>query len=139
MSVESEIDLLFDAWKAAVTAKDVERVAALTTEDCEFWANSAPPLSGRDRLRATLAAFYATYDHRQEFERLELITADDVAFVRGIEHNFLHPTAGGPEVRRVQRAFMVIRKGHDGRWRFARGMTNLPPPEPSATVADAPA
>jgi uncharacterized protein (TIGR02246 family) len=65
MTVEAEIDALFGAWKAAVSAKDIERVASLTTEDCEFWTSSAPAMIGRDALRATLKTFYANYDHRR--------------------------------------------------------------------------
>lgn len=138
MGAEAEIDALFDAWKAAVTAKDIDGVATLTTADCEFWTNSAPPLVGRETLRTTLRNFYATYDHRQDFERVELVVVGDLAFVRGIEHNFIRPTSGGPEIRRIQRAFMVICRESDGQWRFARGMTNLPPPDPSLTAEDAP-
>ena len=139
MSAETEIDLLFEAWKAAVASKDVERVASLTTEDCEFWTNAAPPLVGRAMLRTALTSLYAAYTHRQDFERLELIVSDTLAFIRGIEHNVLRPTSGGPEVRRAQRAFIVVRKGPDGHWRFARGMTNLPPQEQTAVASHEPA
>jgi len=129
MATESDIDALFLAWKEAVLSKDIARVASLVTEDCEFWANAAPPLQGREALRSTLQTFYATYSHRQEFERQELLLAGELAFARGIERNFLTPLAGGPEISQSQRAFMVIRREPDGCWRFARGMTNLLPPE----------
>lgn len=129
MPAESDIDELFLAWRAAVVSKDIARVTSLVTEDCEFWTNAVPPLKGRDAVRSTLQTFYANFSHRQEFERQELLVAGDLAFVRGIEHNFLTPLSGGPEVYRSQRAFMVIRREPDGCWRFARGMTNLLPPE----------
>lgn len=137
MTVDVEIDALFDSWKAAVRDKDIERIASLTTEDCEFWANSAPPLVGQNSLRSVLESFYATYDHRQEFERLEFITAQGLAFVRGIEHNYLRPVSGGAEILRLQRAFMVLRRGSDGQWCFARGMTNLPPQDEPPAVSGA--
>ena len=113
-------------------SKDIARVASLVTEDCEFWTNAAPPLKGREAVRATLQTFYATYSHRQEFERQELLLAGDLAFARGIERNVLTPVAGVPEISQSQRAFMVIRREPDGCWRFARGMTNLLPPVPPA-------
>ena len=127
MATEPGIDALFLAWKAAVLSGDVARIASLVTEDCEFWTNAAPPLQGRQALRATLLTFYATYSHRQEFERHELLVAGEIAFARGIERNFLTPVAGGPEIVQSQRAFIVIRREPDGVWRFARGMTNLLP------------
>jgi uncharacterized protein (TIGR02246 family) len=139
MPAESDIDALFLAWTAAVLSKDIARVVSLVTEDCEFWTNAAPPLKGREAVRSTLQAFYATFDHRQEFDRHELLVAGDLAFARGIEHNFLTPLSGGPEIYRSQRAFMVIRREPDGRWRFARGMTNLLPPESPANNEDVPA
>jgi ketosteroid isomerase-like protein len=137
MTVDAEIDALFDAWQSAVSAKDVERIASLTTEDCEFWTNSVPSLVGQSSLRSLLLSFYATYDHRQHFERLELITAEGLAFVRGIEYNYIRPVAGGPEILRLQRAFIVLRRGSDGQWRFARGMTNLPPQDSPTAATDA--
>jgi uncharacterized protein (TIGR02246 family) len=139
VSAEHEIDRLFERWNAAVIAKDVEALAVLTTEDCEFWTNAASPLKGRDGLRATLPAFYARFEYRQEFDRLELIVDHDLAFVRGTERNYLRPMSGGPEIEHLQRAFMVIRREGDGQWRFARGMTNLLPPQPPAAPAGGPA
>jgi ketosteroid isomerase-like protein len=47
-----------------------------------------------------------------------------VAFVRGVEYDHLRPRSGGPEVEQSQRSFTLIRREADGRWRFARGMTN---------------
>jgi uncharacterized protein (TIGR02246 family) len=131
---EAEIDALFEQWKAAVAARDVEGVAALVADDCEFWSNAAPPMRGKDAVRATLAEFYRRFEHRQEFERHELVVRGDLAFARGIEDNVLHPVDGGAEIRHRQRAFMVIRREADGRWRFARGMTNQLPPETPPTA-----
>ena len=137
--MEAEIDALFEVWKVAVEAKDIERIASLTTEDCEFWTHSAPPLVGRNALRATLRSFYAAYSHRQDFDRLELIIAESIAFVRRMEHNYVRPISGGPEILRLQRAFMILRKESDGQWRFARGMTNLPPEDVAVAAKGAPA
>jgi len=135
---EAEIDALFEQWKAAVAARDVERVAALVADDCEFWSNAAPPMRGKDAVRTTLREFYRRFEHRQEFERHELVVRGDLAFVRGIEDNVLRPADGGAEIRQRQRAFVVIRRDGDGRWRFARGMTNqLPPETPPAAAAPA--
>jgi uncharacterized protein (TIGR02246 family) len=130
------IDALFEAWKSALASKNVEALVAMVTEDAEFWSNAAPPLVGRKAVRAVLNTFLAQYDHRQEFDRLEILVAPDLAFVRGIEHNYIRPVGGGPETRHLQRAFMVIRREPNSGWRFARGMTNLlPAEEPSSQGA----
>jgi ketosteroid isomerase-like protein len=69
-------------------------------------------------------AFFAGFTNEQSFETLERIVVDGWAFVRGIELNRVTPR-GGETVEILQRAFMVLRREEDGRWRFARGMTNL--------------
>ena len=51
----------------------------------------------------------------------------------GIERMRLTPRGGGPRQDLVQRALLIMRRGADGRWRYARGMTNGLP------TADAPA
>jgi uncharacterized protein (TIGR02246 family) len=127
MNPHAEIEALFARWAAAVASKDVDTLVGLVTEDAELWSHGAAPLTGRSAVRATFEAFFSRFDFRQDFELVELIVFADAAFARGVEHNHLHPLAGGDDVERPQRAFMLIRREPDGEWRFARGMTNLPP------------
>ena len=51
------------------------------------------------------------------------------ALLRGLEINTLTPKKGGEASEYRQRAFSVLRRSQDGRWRFARGMTNQGPIE----------
>jgi ketosteroid isomerase-like protein len=37
------------------------------------------------------------------------------------------PRAGGPGQVRRQRVFLILRRGADGQWRFARGMSQPGP------------
>jgi ketosteroid isomerase-like protein len=69
------------------------------------------------------------FEFQQQFDCKELIIGGSWAFMRGIEINRLTPRDGGEIVLRKQRAFSVLRREADGTWLFARGMTNLPPPE----------
>ena len=101
-----------------------ERVVSLLTEDAEFWTHGAPAMKGREAAAAMFQAFFAAYTYEQSFETLERIVAGGWAFVRGTEHNRVTPR-GGETVEIRQRAFMVLRREPDGRWRYARGMTNL--------------
>jgi len=126
MNPQSEIESLFARWSTAIASKDVDALVGLMTEDAEFWSHGAAPLKGRSAVRATFEAFFSRFDFRQDFELVELVVFADAAFARGIEHNYLHPLAGGDDIERTQRAFMLILREADGEWRFARGMTNLP-------------
>jgi len=124
MTSDEAIDRLFADWMEAGRRGDVAAVVSLITEDAEFWTHGAPAVKGRQALAAMLEGFFAGFHFEQSFEALERIVLDGWAFVRGIEHNRVTPKEGETvEVR--QRAFMVLRRDEDGRWRFARGMTNL--------------
>ena len=123
MTPGDEIDSLFAEWKSAMSSGDIETLLSLITDDAEFWTHGAAAVKGRDAVRTLFVAFFDTVSMRQDFEELERFVAGDFAFVRGFETNFLTPTAGGGPVEVHQRAFMLLRRV-DGKWRFARGMTN---------------
>jgi ketosteroid isomerase-like protein len=73
--------------------------------------------------------FFSRYQFRQEFRCQEILVSGDLALVRGVEINHLTPLTSGDPITIEQRAFSVIVRGIDGKWRFARGMTNAPPKE----------
>jgi uncharacterized protein (TIGR02246 family) len=117
------IDDLFAAWKDATRRADIEKILDLVTEDAEFWTQGAAAVKGRDAVRKLYEQFASAYSIEQDFEEIERIVEGDHAFIRGREHNVVTPRGGQP-VKVMQRAMMIIRRGTDGRWRFARGMTN---------------
>jgi uncharacterized protein (TIGR02246 family) len=121
---DREIDELFAAWMEAGRRGDVAALVSLITEDAEFWTHGAPAVKGRQAVTAMFEGFFAAFHFEQSFETLERVVADGWAFVRGTETNRVTPK-GGETVEIRQRAFMVLRREEDGRWRFARGMTNL--------------
>jgi uncharacterized protein (TIGR02246 family) len=118
---------LWAEWRQAIKTADIDKLITLATEDAEFWANKAKPLTGRDSLKEVFRQFFEKFKSDQEFKCIELIIADGWAFARGMEINRLTPVGGGEPVIHKQRGFSLMRKGSDGKWRFARGMTNLPP------------
>jgi uncharacterized protein (TIGR02246 family) len=121
------IDLTFQEWALAFAAGDSERLVSLVTADAEFWSQEATPILGRTALRETFDEFFAQFSAEQRFIEVERLVQSDWAIIRGLEVNTLTP-AGGSEVTEVrQRAFSVLRCENDGRWRFARGMTNQGP------------
>jgi uncharacterized protein (TIGR02246 family) len=124
MNSEEAIDRLFLEWMEAGKRGDVAAVVSLVTEDAEFWTHGAPAVKGRQAVAAMMEGFFAGFHFEQSFEALERIVVDGWAFVRGFELNRVTPK-GGETVEIRQRAFMVLRRDEDGRWRFARGMTNL--------------
>lgn len=121
------IESLLQAWKQALASADLEVIAEMVTSDAEFWSNGQPPLVGREALKEAFKPIFARYTMDQEFRCDELVVAGEWAFMRGLEVNRLVSREGGEENTVRQRAFSVMFRSADGRWRFSRGMTNQPP------------
>jgi uncharacterized protein (TIGR02246 family) len=121
------IDALYAAWRAAFQRQDLEAILGLLTADYVLWAPGTPPI-GREALRPRLTAALAAYEIDPAFEREELLVAGDLAFDRGWDLQRIRPRAGGDVQAQRQRVFLVLRRGEDRVWRFARGMSQ-PGPE----------
>jgi uncharacterized protein (TIGR02246 family) len=121
------VNNLLNRWSAALKKGDARAVASMVTEDAEFWSAGAPPLIGREAVKKRFEEFFAQYVLVQEFEEVDRTTGRDHIIVRGIEHNFLTAKATNEKLETAQRAMSIIRRDRDGRWRFARGMTNFGP------------
>lgn len=123
------------AWIAAVSGRDAEALRELIAPDYEVWANAAPSLAGPDAVISAMRVAMQRYDIEQSFESIDTVLAGDWAFERGIEQLKITPVGGGPTQTMRQRALLILRRGSDGQWQYARGMTNaLPTEEPSGAL-----
>lgn len=124
------VERVREEWVQAIATRDAEALRQFLTDDYEVWAHGMRPICGPDGAIAAMRGALERYEITQSFEPLETIVSGDWAFERGVEHMSVTPIGGGPEKSGSQRAFLVLRRGGDGRWRYARGMTNgLPPTE----------
>ncbi len=121
MDADREIDALYDAWAEAYRREDIDTILSLVTDDYLLFAPAKSPLARRE-LRAPLAAALAAYDVIPSFEREEQIVSGDLAFERGWDVQTVRPRAGGEEHVQRQRVFLILQRGSDGVWRFARGI-----------------
>jgi uncharacterized protein (TIGR02246 family) len=126
------IDQTLAEWASALADGDIVRISGLVTEDAEFWTQGAAPLTGRGAVAAAVAPILAAYKFSQRFDVHERCLGLDWVLLRGTEINTVEPRNGGPSAEIRQRAFSVLRRERDGRWRFARGMTNQGPAETPA-------
>jgi uncharacterized protein (TIGR02246 family) len=125
---DSEIDELYEAWVEAFRRKSTEAILDLLTPDYVLWPAGAPAIN-RDALAPRLAATLNMYDVTPSFEREERFVSGDLAFERGWDIQHFRPRVGGEMKTQRQRVFLVLQRGTDGRWRFARGMSQ-PGPAP---------
>ena len=119
-----EVDQLFADFSDALRRGDCDALADLVTEDAEFWSHGVAAMKGRDHVRTAMRAACETYLVERSWEEIERLTGDDFAVSVGIERTRATPRAGGEPVEVVQRGWTMARRGADGRWRFARGITN---------------
>jgi ketosteroid isomerase-like protein len=120
------IESLYTAWRDAIRRQDIDGVLSLLEPDYLLWAPGAAALT-IDALRPRLAAAFAAYDIEPSFERDEQIVCGDWAFERGWDVQAFTARAGGPGQVQRQRVFLILHRGTDGRWRFARGMSQPGP------------
>ena len=128
-AANSEIDRTLAEWAAAIAKGDVALICSLVTEDAEFWTHGTAPLVGRYAVESALKPLLEAYRFSQRFDEQERCLGPDWSLLRGVEYNTLEPRKGGPRREVKQRAFSVLRRESDGRWRFARGITNQGPAE----------
>jgi uncharacterized protein (TIGR02246 family) len=122
------IDQLYEAWRDAIRRGDVDAALELLTPDYVLWPAGAPPIEGREPVRALFTVALERYRIDPTFECEEGIESGDLAFERGWDVQTVKPRDGGPPQTSRQRVFLVLRRGEDGRWRYARGMSQ-PGPE----------
>lgn len=118
------IDRTLSEWSAAFATGDIDSLVSLVIEDAEFWTHGMPAIVGRPALREAFSAFFNAYSAVQVFDERERLIGEGWALLRGVEFNTLTPVGGGDPLEYTQRAMSVLRVDPDGRWRFARGMTN---------------
>ena len=123
----NEIDATHDRWREAYRRGDVEAVLALLTDDYCLWAPGREPIAVAE-LEARLRAAFDAYDCSPSFERIELLTAGDLAIDIGWDVQHLTPRTGGTPIVQKQRVCVVLRREADGVWRYARGMVQPGPP-----------
>ena len=118
------VDQLFADFTDALRRGDCEAIADLGTDDAEFWSPGMPAVRGRDHVRAAMRQACEQYLVERTWDEIERVAGDDFAVSVGIERTLATPRAGGEPVEMVQRGWPMARRGADGRWRFARGITN---------------
>jgi uncharacterized protein (TIGR02246 family) len=123
---DDAIGALYREWADAFRHADVDRVLNLITPDYVLWASGMAPMT-RDVLRGMLEAAFAAYQVEPAFEREEQVVRGDIAFERGWDVQTVRPRIGGDVQVRRQRVFLLLQRGPDGAWRFARGMSQPGP------------
>ncbi|MBV8520094.1 MAG: SgcJ/EcaC family oxidoreductase [Acidobacteria bacterium] len=118
---DDAIDELYRAWSDAFRTGDFDAIAGLLTPDYVLFAPGREPV-GIDALRPQLERVFAAFEVSIAFEREERIVSGELAYERGWDVQTVRPRDGGEVREQRQRVFLILQRGDDGRWRFARGV-----------------
>lgn len=118
---EGAIDSLYVAWAEAFRRRDADAVLRLLTDDYVLLRSGAPQMTA-EAIRPALVAAFASFDIEMVFEREERVVSGDLAFEQGWDVQTIRPRAGGDARTQRQHVAVLLRRGADGVWRFARGM-----------------
>ena len=114
-------------WADAIRRGDVAAALELLTIDYVLWAPSSPAVKGRDAVGVLLATALHAVEIDPQFESEERLVAGDLAVERGWDVQTFRSRSGGEAQTRRQRVFLVLRRGEDGAWRYARGISQPGP------------
>jgi uncharacterized protein (TIGR02246 family) len=120
--VDVELDIeaikkINDEFDAAFNAGDVERIIAIFADDAVRIPPNAPPLIGKEAIRAYFQQHFDQFASEQESILVDYKVSGDLAFTRGTWKNIVTPKAGG-ESRTVNGSWVSIyRKQSDGTWK----------------------
>jgi ketosteroid isomerase-like protein len=122
----ASIKALHRAWSAAVARGDIDSALQLLASDYTLWAPATAPVT-REALRPVLSAALQQFEITSAFERDELLVSGELAFERGWDIQSTCPRGGGETQKQRQYLFLILRRGNDGQWRFARAMRQPTP------------
>src|SRR5262249_25035863 len=89
------IHRLRDEWKAAVDAKDVNKILSLITDDAVFLAPNSPAIVGKQAVEYLYKTVLGLYEFKQNFIYEEITVLGDWAYAWGHDEVTMIPLAGG--------------------------------------------
>jgi len=124
------LDHLRADWTAAYEAGDADAMVDLYVEDAVRMPYDAPAVEGRE---AIVAAYRASFAGRRLFPDIDLVALDvevlgDTAIERGRYHEVLTSWDGSTRIVEDGKYVSVVRRGADGRWRYAISIFNRDAP-----------
>jgi uncharacterized protein (TIGR02246 family) len=121
---EKAIRTLIDTWFEATAANDLARVLQLMDDEVVFLTPGRPPMR-----KEMFAAASRTMEHKVRFDGRadvqEIRVFGDWAYLWNQLTVTVHPSDGGPTVRRSGPVLSVLRKKADGRWVMFRDANML--------------
>ena len=120
-----EITALLQEYAAAVFAGDVERLIDLYADDAIDIVPNAPPVIGKDAIRARFQAGIERATSEGVVSADEVHVSGNLAFLLATYDETGTPRTGGEPTRRYGKWIIVLQRQTDGSWKWWREMWNV--------------
>jgi uncharacterized protein (TIGR02246 family) len=119
-TVTSSITAVRQAWLDAVRAGDVERLAAMVTNDVVVVHGNGRCVRGRDELKADFLKGFEAFSIEQNVSSVEVVVRGRWAFEISEVESWLTPRLGGESTHVHSTTIVALNRQPDGSWRVGR-------------------
>lgn len=127
-TVTSSIAALRQAWLNAVRSGDVERLAAMVTDDVVVVHGNGRCVRGRDELKADFRQGFEAFAIEQNISAVEVVVRGRWAFEIAEVASKLTPRGGGKATHVRSTTVVAMNRQADGSWKVSRVLGVLDPP-----------
>jgi uncharacterized protein (TIGR02246 family) len=131
-STPSSIDAIRQAWLDAIRAADVERLAALVTDDVVVVHGTGRCVRGRDELKMDFRNAFDAFSVEQNVTTEGLVVRESWALEIADVETKLTPRSGGEETVFHSTTVTALKRQSDGSWKVGRVLGVLDSPLPGA-------
>ena len=130
------IKQLAEDWSAGWLTGDHETLLALLTDDPVLIMSSEDPIIGKEAIRELYQYVFENYTFASDenytrttdVEQMEVEVDGDLGYIWSKYTNTETPKAGGETIEDHGQSVSIVRRQHDGSWKFARLIINRSQP-----------
>ena len=127
-SVTSSVAAVRQAWLDAVRTGDVERLAAMVTDDVVVVHGNGRCVRGRDELKADFLKGFESFSIEQNVSSAEVVVRGTWAFEIAEVDSRLTPRCGGDSTKVHSTTVVALSRQPDGSWKIGRVLGVLDSP-----------
>jgi len=132
-SVASSVAAVRQAWLDAVRTGDVERLAAMVTDDVVVVHGNGRCVRGRDELKADFLKGFESFSIEQIVSSAEVVVRGTWAFEIAEVDSRLTPRCGGDSTKVHSTTVVALSRQPDGSWKIGRVLGVLDSPLTNST------
>jgi uncharacterized protein (TIGR02246 family) len=124
------IEKLEAEWDATIKTKDLDKWVLFYAEDGTISIPNAPPVTGRDNIRAMLAPVLRDPNYAYEFRASKVEASGDLAYSQGMYTATRTDRKTHEPVTDQGKYMTVYRRQQDGSWKAVEDMASSDLPAP---------